>query len=171
VEFFHVIRNRRSVRIFTNQSVEQDVLSPVLKAIQSAPTAGNLQAYQVYVVESPDKIKALAQAAYNQPQVIKAPVVLVFCTDAPRSAVKYADRGRELYCIVDTSIAITMGHLAAVAQGLGSVIVGAFEPEKVARIVGAPKHQVPILMLPMGYPKEEPEATPRRNLDDLFVRV
>jgi nitroreductase len=171
MEFFHVIRNRHSVRVFTDQPIEPDVLTPILKAIQSAPTAGNLQAYQVYVVESRDRIKALAQAAYNQRQVIEAPMVLVFCTDAPRSAVKYGDRGRDLYCVVDTTIAITLGHLAAVAQGLGSVIVGAFEPEKVARIVGAPRHQEPIMMLPMGYPNEEPEVTTRRNLDDLFVRV
>jgi nitroreductase len=171
MEFFHVIRNRHSVRVFTEQPIEPDVLTPIFKAIQSAPTAGNLQAYQVYMTDTPEKITALGKAAYDQTCVSGATAVLVFCTDAPRSEDKYKERGRELYCIIDTTIAATIGHLAAVAQGLGSVMVGAFKPDEVAGIVGAPSYQVPILMLPLGYPNEEPEATSRRSMDDLFKRV
>jgi len=171
MEFFHVIRDRHSVRVFTPEKIETDIMTSLLKAIQTAPTAGNLQAYQVYVVETPDKIKALATATYNQRCVIEAPAVLVFCTDPPRSIAKYADRGRDLYCIQDTTIAATIGHLASVALGLGSVLVGAFKPDEVAKIVEAPPHQVPILMLPVGHPNETPEPTGRRSLDDLFVRL
>lgn len=146
-------------------------MTPLLKAIQSSPTAGNLQAYQIYLVESPDKIQALAVAAYNQTCVSGAPAVLVFCTDPPRSVATYGDRGRDLYCIQDTTIAATIAHLAVVAQGLGSVMVGAFKPDEVAGIINAPPHQVPILMLPLGHPNEIPVPTPRRSLDDLVVRL
>lgn len=171
MEFFHVIRDRHSVRVFTAEKIDADIITSLLKAIQTAPTAGNLQAYQVYVVESPDKIRALAQATYNQRCVLEAPAILVFCTDPPRSIAKYGDRGRDLYCIQDATIAATIGHLAAVALGLGSVLVGAFKTDQVARVVGAPPHQVPILMLPVGHPNETPEITSRRPLNDLFVRL
>jgi nitroreductase len=171
MEFFDVIRSRKSVRIFTSREIESDIITPLLKAIQTAPTAGNLQAYQIYLVESPDKIKALGKAAYDQTCVSGAKAVLVFCTDAPRSTGTYGDRGRDLYCIQDTTIAATIAHLAAVALGLGSVMVGAFKDAEVSQIIGAPVQQNPILMLPMGYPNEEPAPTSRRSLDDLVVRV
>lgn len=171
MEFFDVIRSRRSVRVFTTKEIEADIITPLLKAVRTAPTAGNLQAYQVYLVESPEKIEALGKAAYDQTCVSGAKAILVFCTDAPRSTGTYGDRGRDLYCIQDTTIAATIAHLAAVALGLGSVMVGAFKDAEVAQIVGAPVQQTPIIMLPLGYPNEEPVPTSRRSLDDLVIRV
>jgi nitroreductase len=171
MEFFDVIRSRQSVRVFTKREIDKEVVTPLLKAIQTSPTAGNLQAYQIYLVKSPEKIKELGIAAYNQECISGAPAVLVFCTDPPRSEVTYGERGRDLYCLQDATIAGTIAHLASVALGLGSVMVGAFREIDVARIVGAPKNQLPILMLPIGYPNEEPVPTSRRSLDDLVVRL
>ena len=168
MELLDAIRVRRSVRVFKSRAVDPDTMSQLLQAIRSSPTAGNLQAYQVYLVETPEKIKELGKAAYDQTCVSGAPAVLVFCTDAPRSAVKYKDRGVSLYCIQDATIAATIGHLAAVGLGLGSVMVGAFKEDEVARIVRAPSHHRPILLLPLGYPDEVPTPTQRRSVDDLI---
>ena len=170
MDFSEVIKSRRSVRAFKKRPVEPEVMTRLLAAVQSSPTAGNLQAYQVYLVETPDMIKALARAAYDQACVSGAPAVLVFCTDAPRSVSKYGDRGATSYCIQDATIAATLAHLAAVDLGLGSVMVGAFKEAEVAQVVGAPDTQRPILMLPVGYPDEIPAPTDRRSLDDLVIR-
>ncbi len=171
MEFFDVIANRQSIRAYQPKAIDDDTITRLLEAIRTAPTAGNLQAYQVYLVRTPDTIKALTKASMDQECVAKAAAVLVFCTDAPRSVGKYGDRGRNLYCIQDTTIAATIAHLAATALGLGSVLVGAFKEEDVAAAVGAPSHQRPISMLPLGYPAEQPAHTDRRSLDDLVVRV
>jgi nitroreductase len=96
--------------------------------------------------------------------------VLVFCADGERSRAEYHGRGLTLYCLQDTTIAATFGHLAATALGLGSVMVGAFREVEVSQIVGAPPTQRPILLLPIGYPNETPAATDRRSLDDLVIR-
>jgi nitroreductase len=170
MEFFDVIKSRRSVRAFKASRVAVETMNRLLETVQSAPTAGNLQAYQVYLTETPDTIRALAKAAGDQGCVVKAPAVLVFCADAPRSAARYRERGTSLYCIQDATIAATMAHLAAIALGLGSVLVGAFDERQVALIVGAPPGQRPILMLPVGYPDEDPASTGRRAIDDLVVR-
>jgi len=170
MEFFDVVRTRKSVRAFKKQMVEPEVLTQLLEALRSCPTAGNLQAYQVYLVETRVKIKALAKAAYDQECVSGAPTVLVFCTDAERSRVKYRERGIALYSLQDTTIAATFAHLAAAALGLGSVMVGAFKESEVAPVVGAPPTQRAILLLPVGYPDEIPAATDRRAIDDLVIR-
>ncbi len=171
MDFFEVIAGRQSIRAYEPRPIDDDTITRLLEAIRTAPTAGNLQAYQVYLVRTPVKIKALTKASKDQECVAKAAAVLVFCADAPRSIGKYGDRGRNLYCIQDTTIAATIAHLAATALGLGSVLVGASNEEDVAAAIGAPSHQRPITMLPLGYPAERPDRTTRRPLDDLVVRV
>ena len=167
---FEVFKVRRSVRAFKARQIEQERMTRLLKAVQSAPSAGNLQAYQVYLVDTPASIRALGESAYSQTCVSGAPAVLVFCTDAPRSAATYSERGKALYCVQDATIAATFAHLAAVALGLGSVMVGAFNEAEVARIIDAPATQIPILLLPLGYPDETPVPTSRRSLDEIVIR-
>ncbi len=62
-----------------------------------------------------------------------APAVLVFGTDAERSAEQYGERGSHLYSIQDATIACTCAALASAALGLGSVFVGSFDEERVRR--------------------------------------
>jgi len=171
MDFFTVVKTRQSVRTFKPEKIDSDTVTRLLEAIRTSPTAGNLQAYQVYLVETPAIIQALFDAAYNQKCVWQAPAVLVFCADAPRSAAKYHERGTTLYCIQDTTIAATIAHLAATALNLGSVLVGAFNEQQVADIIGAPSSQRPVLMMPVGYPNETPAPTGRRSLDDLVIRL
>jgi nitroreductase len=167
MEFFEVLRARRSIRRFQPQAVSRETITQVLDAVRSAPTAGNLQAYHVYVVQNPRMIRGLTDASDGQECVAQAACVLVFCTDAPRSEVRYKERGRTLYCIQDTTIAATFAHVAATALGLGSVLVGAFDESRVAKTIGASVSHRPLLMLPLGYPAESPEPTERRALDEM----
>jgi len=170
MEFFDVIKTRKSVRKFKKQPVAPELITRLLQAVRSAPTAGNLQAYQVYLAEKPEQIRALAKAAYDQECVSGAAAVLVFCADGERSRVKYKERGLTLYCLQDTTIAATFGHLAAAALGLGSVLVGAFKEDEVSQLIAAPPTQRPLLLLPVGHPDEIPVATERRPLDELVIR-
>jgi len=49
-------------------------------------------------------------------------------------------------------------------------MVGAFNEAEVARIIDAPATQIPILLLPLGYPDETPVPTSRRSLDEIVIR-
>ena len=170
MEFFDTINARRSVRKFRQEAVPDEILTRLLETVRTSPTAGNLQAYHVYLVQRPEMIRALADAAFGQECVANAPCVLVFCTDAPRSAVKYKERGTTLYCIQDATIAATLGHMAATALGLGSVMVGAFNEDRAARVIEADPAHRPLLMLPVGYPGESPVPTERRALQEMVNR-
>ena len=86
MEFFDVVEKRRSIRLFEERAVEPELIERLLNAVRLSPTAGNLQAYKIYVVDEPETIQALTEAAYGQECVAGAPVVLVFCADAQRSA-------------------------------------------------------------------------------------
>lgn len=167
MEFDELARNRRSVRAFRPEPVPGEKLDAVLRAANAAPSAGDLQAYEVVKVTEPARRQALARASHNQEFVAEAPVVLVFFANPARSAPRYGERGEELYSVQDATIACTFAHLAAADLGLGSVWVGAFDDASVARAVGAPAGLKPVAVLPIGVPAELPRPTPRRKLADL----
>lgn len=167
MDFFNLIQTRRSVRQFTSQPLSEEALQQILAAANLAPSAGNLQAYEIYLVSGSRKKEELAQAAYDQEFLAQAPVVLAFCSHAERSRGRYGKRGAELYCLQDATIACTFAMLAAAALSLATVWVGAFDEEAVRRVIGAPPGVVPVALLPIGNAAEAPPPRPRRPLNEL----
>jgi nitroreductase len=167
LEFVEVITKRRSVRAYKPQTVEEDKLKRLFEAANMAPSAGNLQAYKVQVVRSQETRGELAKAAHGQGFIAQAPICLVFCADPNRSTAKYGKRGRELYSVQDATIAGAFAMLAAVDLGLATVWVGDFDEKKVQRILDL-KSARPVAMFSLGYAAEQPEASPRRAIEEIF---
>jgi nitroreductase len=167
MEFFDVIKNRHSIRTFSDQPVEDEKLKQILETANLAPSAGNLQAYEIYVVTDAKKRDGLSCAALAQEYVAVAPVALVFCTHPELTEGRYTERGTRLYTVQDATIACSFAMLAATNLGLGSVWVGTFDEKVVRLVIGAPDSQVPVVILAIGYAAEFPEQHPRRPLDQL----
>jgi nitroreductase len=166
MDYFEVIRTRHSIRNFESRPVEEEKLSQILDSANCAPSAGNLQAYEIYVVRKVTHRSALARAAGAQGFVLAAPVSLVFCANTARNADRYASRSG-LYATQDATIACTFAMLAATALGLATVWTGAFDPGEVRRLIGAPEHMTPVAILPVGYAAAGPEPRERRTIEDL----
>src|SRR4051812_25716252 len=162
MEFFDVIRKRQSIRKWQARPVEKEKLNCILEAINRAPSAGNFQAYEIYVIESAEARKQIADATWDQGYMANAPVLLAFCSNPAR-----CQYGPEPYPLEDTTIACTFAMLAVTALGLGAVWIGAFDPKKIAMAMNIPSGQVPVAILAVGYADEVPERTSRRELSDL----
>jgi nitroreductase len=171
MEFFDALKARHSVRAYADTPVEAEKLDQILETVNLVPSAGNLQAFEVYIVARADQRSELVSAASGQDFLKQAPVVLVFCAHAARSAERYGKRGIGLYCIQDATIACTYAMLAASALGLSTVWVGAFNESEVGRIINASQAHRPVAMLPVGYAAEEPRIRGRRDLSDLVYKV
>lgn len=167
MDFFEVLKQRRSVRLYERKAIEEEKLQQILEAINAAPSAGNLQAYDVVLVRDRDRIRQLARASHDQTFIEDAPVVLVFVANPLRNSNTYGRRGEHLYCVQDATIACTIAHFAATALGLSSCWIGAFDDEAVAKIVGAQPPLQVAAILPIAYPAEHPAPRPRRALSDL----
>ena len=167
MDLFSLIEKRRSIRIYESRPVEDEKLNRILEAINAAPSAGNLQAYDVVVVRDQDRKQALTAAAYGQSYIAQAPVTLIFCAVPERSTLRFQQRGAELYCIQDATIAASYGQLAITALDLSSVWIGSFDPERARTAINAPASAVPVTILPIGYPAETPPPGSRRSLDEL----
>ena len=167
-DFFETVRHRHSIRSYQKDTpVEKEKLHAILETACSAPSAGDLQAYKIIVVNDTEKRLALASAADNQKFIADAPVCLAFCADPDRSADKFGERGHELYAVQDTTIAAAYAQLAIVAAGMGSTWVGYFDEEKVKSILELEKQLVPVALISLGYPAELPEPTTRRRINEV----
>ncbi len=167
---FETIRNRQSIRAYHERPVEPEKLEAILSAINQAPSAGNCQAYHLLVVRDKFLKKGLARAAFGQDFLAQAPLVVVFCA-APARTAKYGDRGQQLYCVQDATIAAAYAQLAATAAGLGSCWVGAFNEDTVTAVLQLTVGLRPVVLLPIGYAAEAPPRTPRRPHTELVQEV
>ena len=114
--------------------------------------------------------QALVKATYNQAFIAQAPVLVMFCAHASRSAVKYGEQGGAFFSLQDATIACAYAELATAALGLGTVWIGALDVPKVLEITGIPADWKPIALLPIGYRNETPAMASRRLLADLVPR-
>ncbi len=167
MEFFETVEKRQSVRAFAAAPVPDEKLQAILKAVNRAPSAGNFQSFEIFLIDSPEKGEALTRATYGQDFVAQAPLSLVFCANPSRCSYE----PKSLYALEDASVACAFATLAVTAVGLASVWVGAFKPDAVLEVLGSPKGLVPVAILPIGYPNETPECTTRRPLEELVHRV
>jgi nitroreductase len=171
MDFFEVVKQRHSMRSFKATLVEQEELERILESANRAPSAGNLQGYEIYLVKKASDRSALARAAGGQGFVAEAPVSLVFLAHPMRSSPQYGARGASLYAVQDATIACTFAMLAATTLGLATVWVGAFDDNAVSRVIRAPAALRPVAILPIGYAAAQPEPTSRRTLQDLVHEV
>jgi len=97
--------------------------------------------------------------------IAEAPVVIVVCADTSRLATRYGARGVHFCSIVDEAFAAMIILLTVMNEGLGCCFVGAFHDDRVSQVLRLPDHVRPIGIIPIGYPAEGPEKSPRIPLE------
>jgi nitroreductase len=79
MKFFDVLNARRSIRKYKPDTISEELLWRIFKSTNRAPSAGNLQAFEIYVVRDEVQRSRLSRAALDQDFIREAPVVLIFC--------------------------------------------------------------------------------------------
>ena len=166
------ITGRRSIRHYKGDPVEEGDLAAVLEALRWAPSWANTQCWEIIVVKDPVAKRKLADTLpAGNPACSSfdaAPVVIVAC--ARRGKAGYfkgtavTDKGD--WYLFDVALALQNLTLAAYARGLGTVLVGFFDANKVAHLLNIPEDVSVVAMTPLGYPDGEAKTTPRKALND-----
>jgi nitroreductase len=155
MEFEEVIAGRRSIRSYRPDPVPEEKLQKLYRALQLAPSGGNNEPYCFIFVQDEEKRRQIAEEAGNQD----------FLKEAPLLMVAVCDEGGAF----NTAIAVDHMILAAADQGLGTCWVGWFDEEPVRQVLGIPQEKEIPIMVPIGFPGEEPEPRPRKPLDELIM--
>lgn len=165
------IEARTSCRKLSEAPLPAETIARLVEAMRRAPSGGNLQAWHFYVVGNPRARSRLSRAAHGQEFIARAPVVFVVCAVPERSASRYGDRGRYLYCLQDSAAAAENLLLAAEALGLGACWVGAFDEAAVIELLDIPPGRRPVALIPVGRPLERPRRTSRLPLEETVTYV
>lgn len=101
---------------------------------------------------SGDKRKEIARASLGQMWMAEAPVMVIITAEYRRITGRYRERGVR-YAHMEVGHAGENLFLQCCALGLGAGIVGAFDDDAVADVVGLPSRHEPLLIVPVGYPR------------------
>jgi len=163
MDFLKLAWERISVRGYRPDPIPDDVLNQVLEAGRAAPTAKNLQPFQIIVIHTEGREEELRRI-YNKDWFVEAPIVMVIA--ALRDEAYVGRRGKD-YADVDCAIAMDHMILAATALGLGTCWIGAFEPDVAREVLGMPDEAEPIVFTPLGYPNDRGRVKQRKPLDQI----
>ena len=160
------LKDRKSVRVFTDKQITPEEVSAILDSAVNAPTAGNQQLYTIINVTDPQLKEQLAESCDHQPFIAKAPLVLVFCADCRKWYNTYNEYGCEprkpgvgdlMLAVSDTNIAAQNAVVAAQSLGIGSCYIGDImeNAEQQRELLSLPPYVFPAAMLVFGYPTEQ----------------
>ena len=147
MDFYDVVKNRKSIRKYTTQKIPEDVLKRVLEAARWAPSWGNKQCWRYIVVDDPAVMSNIVTGVAKS---FNAPMLIVVCADPEQSGHK---DGKEYY-LVDAAISFEHLVLAAAAEGLGTCWLGGmFNEADVKRHLSIPDKIRVVAITPLGYPE------------------
>lgn len=175
MELMDAIRNRRSIRKFTDQPLSEEQIEQLLEAVRWSPSWANTQAWEVVAVTEPATKQALADILVKNPATkatANAPVVFALAAKLEKSGY-YNDQvttNKGDWFMFDMGLACQNLCLAAHDMGLGSVIVGLFDAEKAEKILGIPEGYAITAWVPVGYPDKDPKAPPRKETAEFTHR-
>ncbi len=169
------ILSHRSVRIYLPKPVPENVLQLIVAAAQSAPTSSSLQAWSVVAVADPERRAKLAELACPNPQIISAPLFLLWIADLSRLRKITAEHGKTgegldylesfLLATIDATLAAQNALVALESLGLGTCYIGGIRnhPAEVGELLGLPPEAFAVFGMTVGYPDPaiETEVKPR----------
>ncbi len=168
------IKGRRSIRKYKGDPVPEGVLRTLLEAVRWAPSWANTQCWEVVIVKDPRmKSELAATLPKTNPafsSMTEAPLIIVLCGKKGVAGFKKGEAAtvKGDWLMFDTGLAMQNLCLTAHSLGLGTVIIGLFDHQKVSEILEVPHNVEVVAMTPLGYPAAE-GRTPKRKEISEFV--
>lgn len=173
METLNNIYTRRSVRVYKNEPIPQNVLEEVLSAALMAPSWKNTQTpfYTLTRPDSPLWEEILAcLPSYNQRTASTAQALVLMSTKKARCGYErdgsFSTKKEDRWEMFDAGIAGQTLCLAAWEKGLGTCIMGLYDEDKLPELLALPEDQYLTAIIALGYPAESPQAPKRKSLED-----
>ncbi len=165
-EILQSLYQRKSVRVYEDKPIPQEMKQAILEAAMQAPSAGCQQLYTILDITDQKRKEALADSCDHQPFIAKAPMVLVFCADCKKWYDAYLEAGCQprrpgvgdlMLAVTDAAIAAQNAVVAAESFGIGSCYIGDIMEncETQRNLLELPAYVFPAAMLVFGWPTEQ----------------
>jgi len=170
------IETRRSVRRFADEPIPRDTILEIVRAASFSPSWKNTQVVRYTVVTDRTVMEKIASEcvlgfAYNTKTLSACPALAVQSVVTGRSGAEkdgsFTTAKGSDWEVYDAGISAQTFCLAAHALGVGTCILGIFDEDKVAPLIGLPAGERITALIATGYPAETPKAPPRKAAEDL----
>lgn len=166
MDLIEAIKNRKSIRKFTDESIKKEDLEEIIEVARRAPSSVNGQ--QISLVYTTDKniIEKIAHLSGGQAQIRDCSCFITLIGDYYRDTVYLESVGKKLtediqrlreVAMVDAGIMALTINYVAMAKGYGCTIIGGVKdnPEQIAELLNLPKNTIVTLGITIGVPTKE----------------
>jgi nitroreductase len=176
MEAITLLKERRSIRKFKEEKVDREVMKDIVEVARFAPSWGNFQIARYTFVDDDAVIKRLATEGvngfvYNKATLENAKGVAVISFVKGKSGKldtdDYVTSKANVWEVFDAGLACQQFCLAAYAKGVGTVIMGVIDDASISEIVGLPEEETVAALVVYGYEDGHPEATPRKDVEEI----
>lgn len=176
MEALECIKTRRSIRKFKEDAVDHATIDQIIEAASMAPSWKNTQIARYNVIENRELLDEIANNCvldfeFNQKTISRAPQLVVVSMITKRCGYErdgsFSTSKEDRWEMFDAGIASQTFCLAAHDKGVGTVILGIFDENKVAKAIHLPEEQKVAALIVMGYPNQECDAPPRKTVEEL----
>ena len=170
MKFEELVAKRQSERKYKEDKVSRELITQCLEAARLAPSACNSQPWKFVVVDTPEILSPMADAAASMGMnkwVKQAPVIVAVVLEKMNFTARIGSviKDKE-YSLLDVGIAVEHFCLQAAELGLGTCIMGWFDEKKVKKLLGIGKKRIPLL-ISLGYPDSELRKKARKPLNEM----
>lgn len=171
------IKTRRSVRKFKEGKVDKDTLRKIVEAAACVPSWKNTQIVRYHVIQNKEMLQKIGQEcfvnfAHNREILEGADNLVVVSMITGRCGFErdgsYTTKKGDRWQMFDAGIASQTFCLAAHEYGIGTVILGIFDEDRVGQIIGLEEGQQIAALIVMGYPGDSLTAHPKKDVDTLL---
>lgn len=171
------ILGRRSIRKFTDAPVSHELLAGIIETASYAPSWKHTQIVRYIAVEGELKDRIGNECTSTFPNngkiIVNAPMLIAVTVIKNRCGYErdgsFTTPRKDTWQMFDAGVASQTFCLAAHEAGLGSVIVGIFDQDKVEALLEIPPERELVALIPVGYPAEEPAAPRRKPVTELLA--
>lgn len=167
----HNILQRKSVRAYSDRAVSHEQLDTLLRAAMAAPTGRDMRPWHFIVLEERDQMRQLAEQLPYAKMLAEAQAAVVVCGDM---SVTDKEGNPSRNWTFDCAAATENLLLQAEAMGLGAVWTGVYpydeRLEAVKQALDLPDHLIPLNVIPIGYPKGNPQPKDKYDPEKVEYR-
>ncbi|MDD5766641.1 MAG: nitroreductase family protein [Candidatus Marinimicrobia bacterium] len=161
MEFLELVRQRQSVRKYTDRPISRGLIDKCIEAARLAPSANNSQPWSFIIIDDETQKNQLCDRAFSGVYqsnlfVKKAPVVIVVLTEPKQIAARIGGWFRNVeYHRIDVGIACEHLILQAEELGIGTCWLGWFNEKAVKKTLELPGSAKVDIIISMGYPADD----------------
>ena len=175
MEFLDVIKNRRSIRAYENCEISSETIKSLIEYAQKAPSWKNSQVSRYYAVNTPEKIAEVREFLpdFNKENTLNVGAYIISTVVHGRSGFakdgSYSSHLKDGFQYFDNGLQVENLCLSAQNFGLGTLIMGLYDEQKIREYFNIPESQIIICVISIGKPAINPTMPTRKDINEILI--